>query len=265
MPSSEQSSPTAFDVNVIGGATVLVEYAGMRLLTDPTFDRAGHYAGPTTIQRTVDAPLGPNEIGAIDAVLLSHDEHPDNLDLTGRAFLANAPIVLTTRGAAERLGGAAHGLLPWQFVELQSAEGAQVRVTAVRAQHGPDGSRPIVGDVIGFVLESDNEPVVYISGDNASLDVVREVSEVFDVDVAILFAGAVRMAVVREEPDLLTLDAQRTVEAVKILNPRSVVVAHVDGWAHFNEDFNHTISTLKAAGLADLVQRPARNALAMAR
>jgi hypothetical protein len=44
--------------------------------------------------------------------------------------------------------------------------------------------------VIGFVLEADGEDKVYVSGDNASLDVVRTISDrVGDLDVAILFAG----------------------------------------------------------------------------
>ena len=43
-------------------------------------------------------------------MLLSHDQHIDNLDPNGRAVLADAAIVLTTPSAAGRLGGVAHGL-----------------------------------------------------------------------------------------------------------------------------------------------------------
>jgi len=33
-------------LTLIGGPTVLIEYNGVRLLTDPTFDPPGQYQGP---------------------------------------------------------------------------------------------------------------------------------------------------------------------------------------------------------------------------
>ena len=50
-------------------------------------------------------------------------------------------------------------------------------VTAVPAQHGPDGTDHITGPVIGFVLSAPGAETVYVSGDNASLDVVRGIAE----------------------------------------------------------------------------------------
>jgi hypothetical protein len=50
-----------------------------------------------------------------------------------------------------------------------------------------------MGPVIGFVLQASEAGSVYVSGDNASLDVVRVIAERFGlVDVAVLFAGAVQ-------------------------------------------------------------------------
>jgi L-ascorbate metabolism protein UlaG (beta-lactamase superfamily) len=54
----------------------------------------------------VDKLAGPSmsadEIGEVDAVLLSHDHHPDNLDVSGREYLPRAGQVLTTVAGAER-------------------------------------------------------------------------------------------------------------------------------------------------------------------
>ena len=52
-----------------------------------------------------DQRLVPSEVGAVDAVLLSHDQHADNLDHAGRAFLPRAARVLTTVIGAPRIGG----------------------------------------------------------------------------------------------------------------------------------------------------------------
>ena len=64
--------------------------------TDPTFDPPGDYPGAMTLTKTKPATVTPAELGPIDAVLLSHDEHADNLDDSGRKLLCEVPVVLTT-------------------------------------------------------------------------------------------------------------------------------------------------------------------------
>jgi hypothetical protein len=87
-----------------GGPTASAEYGSLRLLTDPTFDAAGGYLiGGQVLTRTADAVVGPGEVGAIDAVLMPHDQYLDNLDAGGRAFLDRVPLVLSTPAAQERL------------------------------------------------------------------------------------------------------------------------------------------------------------------
>ena len=100
----------------IGTATLLLEIGSIRLLTDPVFDPPGgsYSFGYGTGSKKLTAPaIGPEEIGKVDAVLLSHDHHEDNLDRAGRAFLSNARQVLTTVAGAKRLGGGSIGLRSW--------------------------------------------------------------------------------------------------------------------------------------------------------
>src|SRR5688500_12250580 len=92
-------------VHVFGGPTALIEYGGLRFLTDPTFDEPGDYPGPDGrpgLTKTAPASIAPADLGRVDAVLLSHDEHPDNLDRSGRALLAEVPLTLTTVSGAGR-------------------------------------------------------------------------------------------------------------------------------------------------------------------
>ncbi|MFJ5921349.1 MBL fold metallo-hydrolase [Kitasatospora sp. NPDC092948] len=241
-------------VQVFGGPTALIEYGGLRLLTDPTFDAAGEYPIPRggALVKTHPGTVDPAALGPIDAVLLSHDEHPDNLDHSGRKFLADVPLTLTTRGGAERLGGTAKGLAPWQSVELTTPTGAPVTITAVPAQHGPDGCEPVIGEVIGFVLTGPGLPVVYVSGDNASLDVVGLVAQRYaPVDTAVLFAGAARTGLF--DNALLTLDSARAAEAARLLGARRVVPVHFDSWAHFTEGREPLAAAFTAAGLSDVL------------
>jgi L-ascorbate metabolism protein UlaG (beta-lactamase superfamily) len=67
-------------LTLIGGPTVLIEIGGLRLLTDPTFDAPGHYAGPVPLEKRSGPALSMEQVGEVDAVLLSHDQHLDNLD-----------------------------------------------------------------------------------------------------------------------------------------------------------------------------------------
>lgn len=71
----------------IGGPTALLEVSGLRLLTDPTFDSANqeYPTGVYTLRKTAAPALSPESLGRIDAVLLSHDHHFDNLDHAGRS------------------------------------------------------------------------------------------------------------------------------------------------------------------------------------
>jgi L-ascorbate metabolism protein UlaG (beta-lactamase superfamily) len=92
-------------ITLIGGPTALIEIDDFRLLTDPTFDAPGSYQLSRAKLEKLEGPaMSVEAVGEIDAVLLSHDQHPDNLDRSGRQFLAKAKRVLTTEAGAKRLG-----------------------------------------------------------------------------------------------------------------------------------------------------------------
>src|SRR5689334_4720747 len=111
----------------IGGPTALIEIDGLRFLTDPTFDPAGtSYELPIyTLRKTRGPALSPEAIGEVDAVLLSHDHHFDNLDRAGRAMLSRAGRVIAPPAGAERLGGNAVGLEPWASITLRTPVGEE--------------------------------------------------------------------------------------------------------------------------------------------
>jgi L-ascorbate metabolism protein UlaG (beta-lactamase superfamily) len=155
----------------------------------------------------------PADIGAIDAVLLSHDQHADNLDRSGRDFLSRVPRVFTTLAGAKRLGGHAEGLAPWQTVTLTGPNGRSIDVTAAPARHGPAGIEPLAGDVIGFVLTiSDRETrPIYITGDTVWYDGVAEVARRFKAGIVLLFAGAAQT----RGPFHLTMDTNDAIEPRK--------------------------------------------------
>ncbi|RBY89690.1 MBL fold metallo-hydrolase [Blastococcus sp. TF02A-30] len=228
---------TGLRLTHVGGPTLLIEVGGWRLLTDPTFDAAGRrYAfGWGTSSRKVTGPAVPaDDVLPVDAVLLSHDHHADNLDDAGRGLLAAAGAVVTTEPGARRLGGHARGLPPWGTTTLTAPGRAPIEVTATPARHGPPLSRPVVGEVVGFALHlPDPDGVLWISGDTVFFDGVREVARRFDVRTAVLHLGGVRFPV--SGPLRYSMTGREAVELCRELRPATVVPVHYEGWSHFRQ------------------------------
>ncbi len=222
----------------IGGPTVLIEVGGWRLLTDPTFDPPGrrYFFGWGTMSRKLAGPaIAATDLLPIDAVLLSHDHHGDNLDPAGRALLPSAGVIVTTASGAQRLGGSARGLAPWQATRLEAPDRPSIDITATPCRHGPPLSHPIVGDVIGFALrwEGQDDGALWVSGDTVLYDGVRQVAERLQVDTALLHLGGVRFGV--SGPVRYTMTARDAVELCGLVKPRTVIPIHYEGWKHFRE------------------------------
>jgi len=237
----------------IGGPTAVLNLGGLTFLIDPAFDEPREYQLPGRVMKKLTGPAIPAaELGPVDVVLVSHDQHKDNLDDAGRALLAGIPTVLSTPDAATRISGV-RGLANWESVELPRPDGGVITVTGVPALHGPEGAEEVLGVVTGFVLQGDGLPTVYVSGDNASLGLVKEIADRFaPIDVAVLFAGAARTTLL--DGANLTLTSADAVEAARLLAAAVVVPVHTEGWAHFTEGPDQFAAAFAEAGLSDRVK-----------
>lgn len=246
-------------VTLIGGPTVILELGGLRLLTDPTFDPPGTYEPRPGVRLRKTAPpaLAQAEAGHIDLVLLSHDHHKDNLDDAGRAYLSSVRSILTTVSGAARLGPPSRALANWESVDVPRPDGSCLTVTGVPAQHGPDGSDELVGEVTGFLLTGPGVPSVYVSGDNASLGVIETIAQrTGNIDIAILFAGGAQMPYLGDAH--LTLPSSKAPEAARILGVEHVVPVHLDSWEHFTDDRESLLDAFRQAGQQELLAAPRR-------
>lgn len=241
-------------VTLVGGPTAVLDLAGIRVITDPTFDAPQTYhhpiAGPV-VKQTGPA-FTPEQLGRIDLALASH-EHIDNLDVSGRGVLTMVPRALTTPEVADQFGSNVIGLSDYETNTVPLPDGGQLRITAVPAHHGPAEVAPALGPVIGFVLEAADLPTVYISGDNSELDVVREIAQRFPaIEIAVLFVGGARFDVIADG-SYITLSNERALEAAQILEAKKVVAVHEDSWAHFSQGAAGIKALFTSAGLADVI------------
>ncbi len=108
-------------------------------MTDPTLDPAGsiYHIPNLTVEKTLDPARV--DIGKIDIVLLSHDQHYDNFDNAGRLLVKKVAKTYTTLSGAERLKGGSVGLAPWQSDTVVIPDGTEIIITATPARHGPAG------------------------------------------------------------------------------------------------------------------------------
>lgn len=236
-------------LTLIGGPTVLIELAGFRLLTDPTFDGPGQYeARGVKLEKKHGPAVGPDAIGSIDAVLLSHDQHFDNLDRLGRTVLNQAGKTFTTRVGADRLGGSAIGLDPWQGTPLDRPAGSRIHIGAAPARHGPPGIEPITGDVVGFLLGIDQPgDAVYVTGDTVWYEGVAEVARRYDPRLVVVFAGSAKP----RGPFHVTMDANDAIETAHAFPDATIVAVHTDGWGHFTESQADLARAFETLGLGD--------------
>lgn len=163
------------DLTWLGHATVLIEMAGIRLLTDPFLrDRLGPLRrhGPTP---------DPSILGPIDAVLISH-AHPDHFDRTSLRSLPGRPMLIVPDG----LGTTARRLGPTRELTIgQTARLDGVSITAVEARHGRWPRHPRAATV-GYLVEGPTR--IYFAGDTSLFAGLADLAG--RADVALLPIGS---------------------------------------------------------------------------
>ena len=227
-------------ISHLGGPTTLIEVAGWRILTDPTFDPPGqrYFFGWGTTSRKLAGPsVSPDELGPIDAVLVSHHHHGDNLDPTAQALLPRWGTTVTTRKAAAALGGRSVGLAAWETTTLEAPGKPTITITATPCRHGPVGSEPITGPVIGFALAWDGQQngQLWVTGDTVLYPALREVPQRLDVGTLLLHLGSVRFRYLSGW-FRYTMDAREGAELIDLVAPTHVIPVHYEGWSHFQQD-----------------------------
>jgi L-ascorbate metabolism protein UlaG (beta-lactamase superfamily) len=198
----------------LGHATVVVELAGARLLTDPVLrNRVAHL-------RRVAPPADQAAAAGVDAVLLSH-LHFDHLDVPSLRRLGRSMPLLVPRGAGRflrRLGFT-------EVTELGAGDEVDVgraSVTAIRADH--DGRRRPLGpeaETLGFALSG--EKTVYFAGDTDLFDGMSELAGRIDVALLPVWGWGPSLGPGHMDP-------AAAARAVALLRPRVAVPIH---WGTF--------------------------------
>jgi len=238
MPSSSFNSN--INITHIGTATAIIEIEGVRFITDPVFGKAGDFPNEfVTLTQTQDPAFELADLPIIDAVLLSHEDHEDNLDKLGRQLL-DGRHVLTTVDGANKLAPrpAVQGLKPWQTVQLV-LHGKTFTITGTPCVHYEDGQ------VTGYVIEldsfgkhDDGRPnAIYISGDTIYAPELKSIGDKWHIVASVLNFGAAKVPSPSHggEIRMITFDGETGSQLHKDLKAEKLVPMHFDEWTHFSE------------------------------
>jgi L-ascorbate metabolism protein UlaG (beta-lactamase superfamily) len=249
-------------------ATAIVDIDGVKFITDPIFDEA-----PQSHDRSQAIGLTPGEffltmqegpaisirqLPIIDCVLLSHEDHVDNLDETGRQLLIGRGVITTPDGAknlSEYPG--TYAIAPWQTLKFRLG-GEEWSITGVPCVHVPGG------EVTGFILHKesfsyspDGRPnVVYFTGDTVFMeDEFRKLREKYHVVVALTNLGQAMLPSPKSPTGFvqITMGGEDAVKMMEVLEADVLVPMHFESWTHFTQDGKALKEIFTSGGLGNKV------------
>ena len=199
----------ALTITRVVQASVLLDFSGSPILTDPWFsEKAGYYHGE---------PLGIalSALPHLAGVLVSHD-HYDHYDINAfRAYPDKLVPMAVKRGTAGKARAAGFAnvveLDTWETTMLGS-----VCVTAAPAQHGvPENT---------YILEA-NGLTVFFGADTLLIPELREVARRFPrIDLALLAINGLAIRPLLNHQ--VVMNAQEAAELCGILQPRLAMPMH---------------------------------------
>jgi L-ascorbate metabolism protein UlaG (beta-lactamase superfamily) len=192
--------PTTWSDNAItlawlGHATVLINFYGVRILTDPVlFDRIGVSLGVGSLGplRQVRCALAPDALPEIDLVLVSH-AHFDHLDTPSLGAVRGRPAAVMAAATSDLLPRSRYASvteMQWNDVSTVSTPHGDVRVRSIEVKHwGARIRRDTWRGYTGFIVEREGRRLL-VGGDTADTPLFRSHRRYGPFEAAVMPIGA---------------------------------------------------------------------------
>lgn len=252
---------SSLEITHITTATAIIDIDGVKFITDPVFAPAGtEYPYPTTTLRLSGDPAIPlNALPAIDAVLLSHEDHEDNLDDCGRRLLDGRKVITTPDGAKNLSPRPdVRAIQPWETLDIV-AGGNDSKITGVPAIHLPGG------EFTGFIITTESfghaanglPNAIYFSGDTIYHPDLLKMREKWHIVAAVLNLGNAHVPTDPSKPEdklQITMGGEDGARLVKELDADVLIPMHYQSWDHFTEGEEDLIKILKQEGVEEKIR-----------
>lgn len=255
----------------IGTATTLLEWEGIRLMTDPNFLHAGDHVhlGPgVTSTRRTDPAVELTNLPQLNCILLSH-YHEDHFDQDVEKALDRNFLIITTPHAKDCLVAKEDPFVNVQaldFFDHVCLQGGgtnsqemipSIKVTGMPGKHVPPGLLSTVNDFLqavpptnGWMVElgysKDNQPGkpmnldvryrIYISGDTLFVDDLKQIPEWLQgerIDLMIIHLGGTSIPGPSAPMIMVTMDGTQGLKMMRLMNPDMTVPVHYDDYDVF--------------------------------
>jgi L-ascorbate metabolism protein UlaG (beta-lactamase superfamily) len=195
MPVPATWNDNAITLAWLGHATVLINFFGVRILTDPVlFPRIGVSLGLGSFGplRLVASALAPASLPDIDLVLVSH-AHFDHLDRPSLAAIRGRPaavVAMSTADLIPRRPYASIQELRWDEQTVVHTGRGDVQVRSIEVKHwGARLGRDTYRGWTGFIVEREGRRLL-IAGDTADTPLFRQHRRHGPFDAAVMPIGA---------------------------------------------------------------------------
>lgn len=276
----------------VGTATTILEWEGIRLMTDPNFLHAGDHVhlGPgVTGTRVTNPAIDLHELPRIDVVLLSH-YHADHFDQEVEASLRRDLPIVTTPHAKRHLHDQKEGKEKFSDVyDLDFFESAflnikagssdktpTIKVTGMPGKHVPDGPLAVMNDLLGAVpptngwmIELGYQPSasspdsdfksgyrIYISGDTLMVDELKEIPKRYagqHIDLMLVHLGGTTIPSPKMPLLMVTMDATQGIQLMQLIQPEVTIPIHYDDYDVFLSPLEDFKKAVSSAGWDDKV------------
>ena len=244
-------------IQQIRNATLIVEYAGRKILIDPMLSDKGTLpafipAKNWTFKKNPlnDLPYAKEEIiKEVDFVFVSH-LHPDHWDEEALRILPKG-IKIFVQDQADKSKIEKSGFTNVEILTENSSFG-DLKLSRTKAQHGNGYILKIAGLVCGLVLKHPTEKTLYIAADTVWYEGVQEALDKHQPEIIVLNGGDNQFAfggqVIMNKKDIN--------EVHKAIPNATIVVSHMEGVNHNTLTRKELKEFLSEKGIADKVNVP---------
>ncbi|WP_445430617.1 MBL fold metallo-hydrolase [Chryseobacterium indoltheticum] len=222
-------SDTKPTVQLVRNATLVIDYAGKKILVDPMLSPKGAIDSWAGIQKnpTVELTIPVEEIVKdIDLVIVTHT-HEDHFDKPASSTL-NKSVELLMQPADKEF------FKKEGFINATVVEGQKVwngiTINRVEGKHGSGKVLEMMGKTSGFVLQAKNQPTVYIVGDTIWNEDIKKDIETFKPDYIIVNSGGALMKDFSDTP--IIMNEVQTMALVAASGKAKVIAVHMDALDH---------------------------------
>lgn len=226
---AQVNSKTKPTVQLVRNATLLIDYAGKKILVDPMLSPKGTIDSWAGIQKnpTVELTMPiENIVKNVDLVIVTHT-HEDHFDKPASSNL-NKSVELIIQPADKEFFKK-EGFTNATVVEDKKVWNG-ITINRVEGKHGSGKVLEMMGKTSGFVLQAKNQPTIYIVGDTIWNDDIKNDIKKFKPDYIIVNSGGARIKGFEDIP--IIMNEMQTMALIAASGKAKVIAVHMDALDH---------------------------------